>query len=211
MRSATILLVLLSLMRMPLRSAAAPSKLSEARAGHKHRHKHSRRRFLSEAVHPPQHVQTLAQVPAEEAGATLTPAPATPPDLTIKASFFATKSAIVEHDLLRFRVDPTGVNPPVRGEEARSDTAPKARFLPPPQTDDLLELKEQRDRLLLVRGKLFAGANLATGVSAFIASTMLAAHAPKKLRILFDGAIHVGPALFENGGMGMGVGGVLDY
>jgi hypothetical protein len=36
---------------------------------------------------------------------------------------------------------------------------------------------------------------------------MTTAHAPKPLRFLFDKRIHLGPAMFENGGMGGGLGG----
>ena len=39
------------------------------------------------------------------------------------------------------------------------------------------------------------------------AAVVLAAHAPKRVRVVVDGAVHVGPALFEGGGMGAGVGG----
>ena len=39
------------------------------------------------------------------------------------------------------------------------------------------------------------------------AAVVLAAHAPKRVRAIVDGPVHVGPALFEGGGMGAGVGG----
>jgi hypothetical protein len=39
------------------------------------------------------------------------------------------------------------------------------------------------------------------------AAVVLAAHAPKRLRPIVDGPVHVGPALFEGGGMGAGIGG----
>ena len=39
------------------------------------------------------------------------------------------------------------------------------------------------------------------------AAVVLAAHAPDRLRPLVDGRVHVGPALFDGGGMGAGVGG----
>ena len=39
------------------------------------------------------------------------------------------------------------------------------------------------------------------------AAVVLAAHAPARVRAVIDGPLHVGPALFEGGGMGAGVGG----
>jgi hypothetical protein len=38
---------------------------------------------------------------------------------------------------------------------------------------------------------------------------VLAAHAPAPLRPLFDSRVHLGPAVFEGGGMGAGVGGTF--
>jgi hypothetical protein len=45
------------------------------------------------------------------------------------------------------------------------------------------------------------------GVGLFGAATVLSAHAPRPFRIFFDKALHVGPALFDAGGVGVGLGG----
>ena len=47
----------------------------------------------------------------------------------------------------------------------------------------------------------------AMGSAVMGAAVVLAAHAPTRLRAVVDGPVHVGPALFEGGGMGAGVGG----
>jgi hypothetical protein len=69
-----------------------------------------------------------------------------------------------------------------------------------------LALFRERDGLLLPGG---APSLLSGGLGSMImgAAVVLAAHAPKKLRAIVDGPVHVGPALFEGGGMGAGVGG----
>jgi hypothetical protein len=41
----------------------------------------------------------------------------------------------------------------------------------------------------------------------FTAATILSAHAPRPLRVLFDGPVHFGPAIFDGGGMGAGIAG----
>jgi hypothetical protein len=37
--------------------------------------------------------------------------------------------------------------------------------------------------------------------------TVLSAHAPRPFRVIFDGPVHVGPAIFDGGGMGAGIAG----
>jgi hypothetical protein len=72
-----------------------------------------------------------------------------------------------------------------------------------PQVDRLQTLRE-RDRLLIF------GVNdtqVGYGVVLFGAVTVLAAHAPAPLRALFDGPVHLGPAVFDQGGIGAGIGG----
>ncbi len=71
---------------------------------------------------------------------------------------------------------------------------------------NLLGLQRERDALLLGgrAPSLQAGA---MGSAVMGAAVVLAAHAPARLRAVVDGPVHVGPALFEGGGMGAGVGG----
>ena len=39
------------------------------------------------------------------------------------------------------------------------------------------------------------------------AAVVFVAHAPKRVRLVVDGPVHVGPALLDGGGMGAGIGG----
>ncbi len=71
---------------------------------------------------------------------------------------------------------------------------------------NLLGLARERD-LLLLGGRAPSLQAGALGSMVMGAAVVLAAHAPDKLRPLVDGPVHVGPALFEGGGMGAGVGG----
>ena len=45
------------------------------------------------------------------------------------------------------------------------------------------------------------------GMALFGAVTVFAAHAPGSVRAVVDGPVHVGPAIFDGGGMGAAVGG----
>jgi hypothetical protein len=69
-----------------------------------------------------------------------------------------------------------------------------------------LEALRDRDRLQLY-GLVADSARTGYGVALFGAVTVLTAHAPPAMRALFGGPVHLGPALFENGGLGAGVGG----
>ena len=68
-----------------------------------------------------------------------------------------------------------------------------------------LEQARDRDALMLPGGapSMRSGA---MGAMVMGAAVVLAAHAPARLRTVVDGPVHVGPALFEGGGMGAGVG-----
>jgi hypothetical protein len=74
--------------------------------------------------------------------------------------------------------------------------------------EDQNRLQEHRDRdtLLLPGGRASLEAG-AAGSMVMGAAVVLAAHAPKRMRAIVDGPVHVGPAMFEGGGMGAGVGG----
>jgi hypothetical protein len=75
--------------------------------------------------------------------------------------------------------------------------------------------EEEQDRLTSLRARdalrLPGGAEslqaAGYGAALFGAAMVLAAHAPAALRPLVDGPVHVGPALFDSGGLGAGVGG----
>jgi len=71
---------------------------------------------------------------------------------------------------------------------------------------DALGLARERDALLL-GGRAPSLQSGALGSMVMGAAVVLAAHAPAKLRAVVDGPVHVGPALFEGGGMGAGVAG----
>jgi hypothetical protein len=72
-------------------------------------------------------------------------------------------------------------------------------------------LQQMRDRdTLLLYGPAAGGAtSVASGIALFSTVVVGAAHAPAPLRLLFDRRMHLGPALFDGGGMGAGVGGHL--
>jgi hypothetical protein len=72
-----------------------------------------------------------------------------------------------------------------------------------------LEDLRQRDQLRLygpTPGNMAAAGN---GVAIFAGTILATAHAPEPLRVLFDRKFHVGPAIFDQGGMGAGFGGAL--
>ena len=84
------------------------------------------------------------------------------------------------------------------------------RFVPArtvEEQQDRLSAARARDALRLPGGlpeSLQAGA---CGAALFGAAVVLAAHAPAALRPIVDGPVHLGPALFDSGGLGAGIGG----
>jgi hypothetical protein len=72
-------------------------------------------------------------------------------------------------------------------------------------------LADMRDRdTLRLYGATPGGAGaVGGGIALFGGVVVSAAHAPGAVRVLFDHRLHVGPALFDGGGMGAGVGGRL--
>jgi hypothetical protein len=127
------------------------------------------------------------------------------------ATFVDFHSARVAHDLMLFKPTLVGITPagPARNDAlfARSPAKKQLRFFVPAEGGDALEVRRDRDRLVLFRGPQAQGQAVAIGLAMFGASTVLSAHAPRPLRVLFDGPVHVGPAIFDGGGMGAGVGG----
>src|SRR5881394_3191215 len=59
-------------------------------------------------------------------------------------------------------------------------------------------VEEQQNRLASLRAS-------AVGAMMLSASVVLAAHAPARLRPVVDGVVHLGPAVFDGGGMGAGI------
>lgn len=125
-------------------------------------------------------------------------------------SFVEFNSNRVKNELLIFHPDAQGTLPIGRLRDAdaeKSSTQSSFNFVSPPRTADLLEIARSRDRLLLFRQDDRRGTSTAFGMALFGGMTIMAAHMPRPFRILFDGCVHVGPAIFDDGGMGAGVGG----
>jgi len=128
------------------------------------------------------------------------------PPATNAPSFIAFHSARVEHDLMLFKPTLVGITPagPARNAALfdRSPAKKKTRFLVPAEGGDSLEVRRDRDRLVLFRGPQSQGSAVAIGLRMFAATTILSAHAPRPLRLLFDARVHLGPAILDGGGMG---------
>jgi hypothetical protein len=176
---------------------------STAASAHKHRRAH--------ATLVPQE-----RTPTADDGAKIDPATRTVLDVAPLAnaspSFVEFHSARVENDLMMFKPTLVGITPagPARNADliAASPVKKKQmRFLVAAQGGDVLEVRRDRDRLVLFRGPQPQGAAVGIGLAMFGATTILAAHAPRPLRVLFDGPVHLGPAIFDGGGMGAGIAG----
>ncbi len=74
------------------------------------------------------------------------------------------------------------------------------------QQQNRLQAARERDGLLLPGGAP-SPQSAAMGAMMMGAAVVLAAHAPASVRVVIDGPVHLGPALFQGGGMGAGVGG----
>jgi hypothetical protein len=79
----------------------------------------------------------------------------------------------------------------------------------PPDRNDGFALARERDELLLPAGRGPEGRAGGYGAAMLGAAVVMAAHAPAPLRPLFDAQVHLGPAVFEGGGMGAGLGGTF--
>jgi len=126
-------------------------------------------------------------------------------------SFVEFHSARVERDLMLFKPTLIGIRPagPARNAALfdRSPAKKQLRFFVPAEGGDSLEVRRDRDRLVLFRGPQSQGGAVAIGLGMFAATTILSAHAPRPLRVLFDARVHLGPAIFDGGGMGAGLAG----
>jgi len=155
------------------------------------------------------------RAPTDNDGATINSATRTvlavAPPAVAPASFVDAHSARVEHDLLLFKPTLVGISPagPARTPDllARAPAKKEIRFLVPAEGGDALEVRRDRDRLVLFRGPQSQGGAVAIGLAMFAATTILSAHARRPLRAVFDGPVHFGPAIFDGGGMGAGIAG----
>lgn len=136
---------------------------------------------------------------------------AAPPQAKSIKTFVDFHSSRVENDLMLFQPTLVGIPPVGRARNAetfsRPRTKPRKWFLANAKAADELALRRDRDRLLLFRGPQAQGGAIGIGLAMFAAATMLSAHAPPPFRILFDGPVHLGPAIFDGGGMGAGIAG----
>lgn len=139
--------------------------------------------------------------------------PAVPPPIVTTPGFFATHSKRVERDLMLFQPTLVGLLPGARrNAELVAKTPNKKKkeqfsFFTPLRTADDLEVHRDRDRLALFRTPQPQGSAVALGLAMFASATIASAHAPRPLRVLFDGPVHIGPAIFDGGGMGAGLSG----
>jgi len=155
------------------------------------------------------------QAPARSDGAIIDSATRTvaavAPAQTNAPTFVEFHSARVEHDLLLFKPTLIGITPagPPRSAALfdRSPAKKRVRFFVPAEGGDSLEVRRDRDRLVLFRGPQSQAGAVAVGLAMFAATTILSAHAPRPLRVLFDARVHLGPAIFDGGGMGAGLAG----
>lgn len=134
-----------------------------------------------------------------------------PPLIKVFTTFAEFHFARVENDIMLFQPTLVGMIQPAGASNSELFASPppknETRFFVPAETANDLEVRRERDRLLLFRGPQPQGAAVALGLAMFGAMTVLSAHAPRAFRIVFDGPVHLGPAIFDGGGMGAGIAG----
>ena len=126
------------------------------------------------------------------------------PHLALAPSYYEFHAGRVQRDFLSFQSALPGQNPVIDRPLAMiGDKRRKLSFVAPPATDDPLRQLRENDRLALLREVPPAATAVAitVGLSLFMTAVVGAAHAPSALRFLFDGPVHLGPAVFESGGM----------
>jgi hypothetical protein len=72
-----------------------------------------------------------------------------------------------------------------------------------------LEQNRQRDQLRLYGSTPGTPTSTMAGIGVFSMAVFSVAHTPKALGFAFDRGMHLGPAIFDGGGMGAGFGGHL--
>lgn len=72
-----------------------------------------------------------------------------------------------------------------------------------------LDTMRERDTLELYGPTPGSPTSTALGIGLFAGVVVSAAHTPLPLRFAFDRTLHLGPAIFDGGGMGAGFGGRL--
>lgn len=70
-----------------------------------------------------------------------------------------------------------------------------------------LERMRERDALELYGPTPGTSTSTALGIGLFSSIVVSSAHTPRALRFAFDRSFHLGPAIFDGGGMGAGLGG----
>ena len=128
--------------------------------------------------------------------------------LTLTPSYFDEHAERVRHDMVAFDYDAPGQNPLVHPSLIAEAPRQQIQFVARRDMEDPLAVEREREHLLVLRDRPAGqGEAVAVGLAMFMTATVAAAHAPGPLRSLFDSASHVGPALFQGGGMGAGAGG----
>ena len=131
-------------------------------------------------------------------------------DLDLLPSYYEVHSRRVQHDFLSFDFEVAGGNPAVHPAPppASADARDGFSFAPPDTSEDPLAQRRELDRLLLFRdaAELADPSAVALGIGLFATAVFAAAHAPAPLRFPFDRRLHLGPAIFQGGGMGAGLG-----
>ncbi|MDB4969949.1 MAG: hypothetical protein JWN44_5638 [Myxococcales bacterium] len=155
-------------------------------------------------------------VPSSNDGATIDAGTGTvlvvSPAAKVRTTFVELHSARVEKDLMLFQPTGIGLTPSRRHEAELFEAAPvkkQFRFVAAAATAESLDVRRDRDRLVLFRGPQPQGAAVALGLAMFGTMTVLSAHMPRPVRVVFDGPVHLGPAIFDGGGMGAGIAGRL--
>ncbi len=70
-----------------------------------------------------------------------------------------------------------------------------------------LDRMRERDTLQLYGPTPGSARSTTLGIGAFSAVVVAVAHTPAALRFAFDRPLHLGPAIFDGGGLGAGFGG----
>jgi len=139
-----------------------------------------------------------------------TPPPRARPLLNFVGSALEFHAGRVEHALIFFQ---PAVSPPSRVPAADRDheaSEVKLHSWAKKRAATELDVRRQYERLLLFRPTHTNGAATGLGAAMFASMTFLAAHAPRPLRVLFDRRVHLGPAIFDGDGMGVGLSGWIE-
>lgn len=118
-------------------------------------------------------------------------------------TFLESRARAIARAMVLFDADLSSVAPVMRCQPLPPEPD-RMNLVPQPATEDVVQLQRHLTQMLLA-ARPTSGALLAMAISVFSGLSFLTSEPPPLLRSIFHGPVHLGPATYEYGGLGLGV------